>query len=55
MFAVTLFTYSELLGSVGFIPNFAVSYNKNGVAQIVSNLLAFIALFSEGRNLWKQI
>ena len=41
MFAVTLFTYSEVLSSAGFIPTFAVSYDKNGVAQIVSNFLAF--------------
>ena len=37
MFAVTLFTYSEVLSSVGFMSTFAVSYNKNGVAKIVSN------------------
>ena len=48
MFAVTLFTYSEVLSSVGFISTSAVSYNKNGVAKIVSNFLAFTALFSEG-------
>ena len=41
MFAVTLFTYSEVLSSVGFIPTFAVSYrNKHGVAKSVSNFLA---------------
>ena len=44
MFAVTLFSYSEVLSSVGFIPAFAVNYDKNGVAQIVSNLLAFTVI-----------
>ena len=55
IFVVTRFTYSEVLSSVGFISTFAVSYNKNGVANIVSNFLAFTALFSEGRHVWKQI
>ena len=46
MFTVTLFTYSEVLGSVGFIPAFAVSYAiKMGLQKVFPTFWPSLYIF----------